>query len=661
MKKAILLLMILITAVMLCAIAMAEGEWETYEGPLSMTIKYPKAIIEASRHSSEDEYVNEYDRIDLFVPRAEQTSARMTCALHDDPQFPFWEDYGYTKLEMDDSLLDQIESSMYKTLNMYMNPEGTEIVEELKMTYPINLEPEIVFDIFLPADDPDGWRNVFETMLSTLKFPPLGEEFAGIRFDFYENVEKNASSEKIIVDEGAACYVLAFSGKTSQFALEEVEWDDATFRIVNVKTLFKADLMSDGDQLDISCFFPDGLPKLRIRWSDPWTKDRTYYLTMSGKDGSLHMLSASEFLPPELVGTWGTDGVTLRVLQSGDEYKVLANFGDGEYGWSRAVYNDCVYDEEGNRLLCTGIKETCELDPETEDKEESERQYIMEKRESWLPLTIGEDGIMEYPDWEGDPVQLLYYGPFEGTWKDGDTTIDFYFGDTELWCEIKENTETKWTYWCAYDEESDRPYEHFYGYGQNDGQKEEGEATFYIDCEGRLVWNDLSGKETRRFIRQEEPQDERIHDFYRYEPGDGKQYEVFVITKLLYNENHQVTDVTGQFAHMTDNGESSDWELAEDGKLYTYHLAEDFSADLLASLYDDTMETVTDLHEWYIRVCLEERVPEDGELYFVLHMSEEERKNANPDALFDCIAAKPELNEAGEIRYVCYTRIPWIM
>ena len=663
MKKVILLLMILIAAVMLCAIAMAEEKWETYEGPLSMTIKYPKAIIEASRHSGEDGYVNEYDRIDLFVPRAGQTSARMTCALHDDPQFPFWEDYGYTKLEMDDSLLDQIENSMYKTLDMYMNPEGTEIVEELRMTYPINLEPEIVFDIFLPADDPDGWRDVFESMLSTLEFPPLGEEFAGIRFDFYENVEKNASSEKIIVDEGAACYVLAFSGKISQFALEEVEWDDATFKIVNVKTLFKADLMSDGDQLDISCFFPDGLPKLRIRWSDPWTKDRTYYLTMSGKDGSLHMLSASELLPPELVGTWGTDGVTLRVLQSGDEYKVLANFGDGENGWSRAVYNDCVYDEEEKQLSCIGIEETCELDPETEDKEESERQYIMVKRESWLPLMIGEDGIMAYPDWEGEPIQLLYYGPFEGTWKNGNLAIEFHYGDLELWCEIKENDEIKWTYWCDYDEDRDKPYEHFYGSRRDEDQEEELEAIFSVDSEGRLIWNDLTENmgEGMAFIRQEEPRDERIHDFYSYEPGDGKAYEVFVITKLLYDENHQVTDVTGQFAHMTDNGESSDWELAEDGGFYTYHLAEDFSADLRASLYDASMETVTDLHEWYIRVCLEGSGPENGELAFLSHMSEEERRNVDPYTCFDCIAVKAELNEAGEIRYMCYERVPWIM
>ncbi len=662
MKKAILLL-VLIATVMLCAIAMAEEEWEKYEGPLGMTIKYPKAIIEASCHSSKDGYYNEYDRIDRFVPRAGQTSARMTCTLQSDPQFPFWEDDGYTKLEMDDSLLDQIENSMYKTLDMYMNPEGTEIVEELRMTYPINLEPTILFDIFLPADDPDGWRDVFESMLSTLEFPPLGEEFAGIRFDFYENVEKNASSEKIIVDEGAACYVLAFSGETSQFALEEVEWDDAAFRIVNVKTLFKADLMSDGDQLDISCFFPDGLPKLRIRWSDPWTKDRTYYLTMSGKDGSLHMLSASEILPPKLVGSWGTDGVTLRVLQSGDEYKVLANFGDGEYGWSRAVYNDCVYDEEEKELSCIGIEETCELDPETEDKEESERRYTMVKREDLLTLTIREDGIMEYPVWGEKPKELLYYGAYEGTWKDGDTIIDFHFGDTELWCDIEEDPENVWTYRCDYDEESNRPYEHFYGSRRNDDREEEREATFYIDGEGRLVWNDLSGKETRRFIRQEEPRDERIHDFYRYEPGDGKAYEVFVITQLLYDENRKVTDVTGQFAHIPDNDESSGWELAEDGKFYTYHLAEDFSADMLDNLYlfDSTMETVTDLHEWYIRVYLEGREPENGELQFPVHMSDEELKNADPDALFDYIPVKLELNEAGGIRYACYMRILWIM
>ena len=87
----------------------------------------------------------------------------------------------------------------------------------------------------------------------------------------------------------------------------------------------------------------------------------------------------------------------------------------GLYGWSRAVYNECVYDEEGNRLLCTGIIETCVEEPETEDdEEESEGLYRMVKEESWLPLMIGEDGIMAYPDWEGEPIQLLYYGPFEG-------------------------------------------------------------------------------------------------------------------------------------------------------------------------------------------------------------------------------------------------------
>ena len=373
--------------------------------------------------------------------------------------------------------------------------------------------------------------------------------------------------------------------------------------------------------------------------------------------------AAAEVSHPEILGSWGTDGVTLRVLRSGDEYKVLANFGDGEYGWSRAVYNDCVYDEEGNRLLCTGIKETCELDPETEDKEESERQYTMVKRESWLPLTIREDGIMAYPDWEGEPIQLLYYGPFEGTWKNGNLAIEFHFGDAELWCEIKENDEIKWTYWCDYDEDRDKPYEHFYGSRRDEDQEEELEAIFSVDSEGRLIWNDLTENmgEGMAFIRQEEPRDERIHDFYSYEPGDGKAYEVFVITKLLYDENHQVTDVTGQFAHMTDNGESSDWELAEDGGFYTYHLAEDFSADLRASLYDASMETVTDLHEWYIRVCLEGSGPENGELAFLSHMSEEERRKVDPYTCFDCIAVKAELNEAGEIRYVCYTRIPWIM
>lgn len=366
----------------------------------------------------------------------------------------------------------------------------------------------------------------------------------------------------------------------------------------------------------------------------------------------------------EIVGSWGTDGVTIQVFQHGDEYRVLKNSGDGEYGWSRAFYNDCVYDEEGNRLLCTGIMETCVEKSETEeDKEEPEGLYRMVKEESWLPLTIGEDGIMTYPDWKGEPIQLLYYGPFEGAWKDGNLTIEFHFEDTQLWCDIKENAEIKWTYWCDYDEDRDKPYEHFYGSRRDENQEEALEAIFSVNSEGRLIWNDLTENrgEGLAFIRQEEPQDERIHDFYRYEPGDGKTYEVFVITKLLYDETHKVTDVVGMFTHMTDNGESSDWELAEDGRFFTYHLAEDFSADLLVSLYDASMETVTDLHEWYIRVCLEGREPENGEFHFLSHMNEEEYRNVDRDSCFDCIAVKAELNEAGEIRYICYKRIPWIM
>ena len=42
-------------------------------------------------------------------------------------------------------------------------------------------------------------------------------------------------------------------------------------------------------------------------------------------------------------------------------------------------------------------------------------------------------------------------------------------------------------------------------------------------------------------------------------------------------------------------------------------------------------------------------------------MSEEERRNADRDLCFDCIAVRVELNEANEIRYMCYKRVPWIM
>ena len=79
------------------------------------------------------------------------------------------------------------------------------------------------------------------------------------------------------------------------------------------------------------------------------------------------------------------------------------------------------------------------------------------------------------------------------------------------------------------------------------------------------------------------------------------------------------------------------------------------------SLYDATLETVSDLHDWYIRVCLEGREPKDGELDFITHMNEEEVKSADPDNCFDCIAVRTELNEAGEIRYMIYERIPWIL
>ena len=415
-----------------------------YRSPLGFTIRYPEKRLEAvSEPTGEDD--GETIR---FAAKDPDSGAKMVCYALKGAAHPFWEGEGYRNLKADDSFTEEIGLSMDKSLYLWQKEDGTESVEALWLNWCQESADYVVFAMFLPAGDPDGWQETFESMLKTLDIPPVGEDRYGFRLDFLRDDEEGQQyvAEIILENDDLPPYVLLCRKEARDFVLEKVEWDTDTLTVRNAETLYSAEVLSPGEGVKIySGLFPDPLPALRICYTDPMMDDnRCIYLTESGIDLCLHLI---------------------------DEESVL--------------------------------------------------------REYW----------------------------------------------------------------------------------------------------------------------------------YHYTADNGRKYESFVVNKLHYDTDHQVTAVTGKFVHLYDDGESLEEERAENGKLFTYSLAKNFHADMNYSQYASPISTVqvTNLHQWYIDTYMDGEKPEGDELTFGIDLTED----GDRDADFWDITTWIALNENNEIYYMRQRPVPW--
>ena len=171
----------------------------------------------------------------------------------------------------------------------------------------------------------------------------------------------------------------------------------------------------------------------------------------------------------------------------------------------------------------------------------------------------------------------------------------------------------------------------------------------YIEVEGETKCRGFVPKDSVGF------DDENAHRYATFTAGNGKQYNLFTIQKFLYGSDHQVTAVSGKYERIIFDGDCDAPESAQ-GSETTYTLAEDFRADMINSVYADSMdyETVTDLHDWYTHAYLSKDEYDGGDLIF--SVDDPEREDFN----FWFVTTQIELNDRGEIQYMRFVYTPWM-
>lgn len=148
------------------------------------------------------------------------------------------------------------------------------------------------------------------------------------------------------------------------------------------------------------------------------------------------------------------------------------------------------------------------------------------------------------------------------------------------------------------------------------------------------------------------------HNFLTFEGPDGTVYNLFVITKLNYGEDHKVVSVTGHFERAIIGEEGEDESDTAPDSEVTYPLAADFSADMVANMSDiDEFVKVTDLYEWYVDSYIGRENYDGHELVFSCEQTPEEQEMGTSDFWF--VTTKIELNDANEIQYMQYVFVVW--
>ena len=146
--------------------------------------------------------------------------------------------------------------------------------------------------------------------------------------------------------------------------------------------------------------------------------------------------------------------------------------------------------------------------------------------------------------------------------------------------------------------------------------------------------------------------------WYVFTGSDGRQYDLFEIRKMYYDQNHKVYAVAGVYERIEQNEESESGIPADDGA-FTYYLAPGFRAEMQSPSDPDpdAFVSVTDLYAWYIDAYLQGKAPKNGELVFECDLSNEEAAAVNPDFWF--VTTRIRLNDQNQIEAMESVYVPW--
>ena len=150
---------------------------------------------------------------------------------------------------------------------------------------------DFVFILQYEAGDAQGWAPLFYEVLETIEFPfqPAGN--ASFRLDFFQGGAAGMRFIPVRVDPDAEPMVLMPLEEVTDFALESLDWEEWEY---TATPLCVADILSPGTNLLIYSYIPDTLPNLSIRYVDSDGQPQRWFISQSGRDGSLLLIAEDD-------------------------------------------------------------------------------------------------------------------------------------------------------------------------------------------------------------------------------------------------------------------------------------------------------------------------------------------------------------------------------
>ncbi len=255
--------------------------WEYFESRFGFSLWYNADQLTCWTDAFEDEPA------EMFCPWDDESGVAVLICRGSRFSAALWDDWTRVDLDGADIWLDY-------PYEMTAYTDGEIISEQWIISAP---DADYVFIIQYEVEDHQNWALLFRDTLSGLEFPGQPAENASFRLDFFQGGAAGMEFFDVVVDPDAAPLVLIPLEKVTDFALETVDWADADWDNLTpsaVSPVCVAGALSPGMNLRIYAYIPDILPDLRFRYVDGEGENQCWYISQSGRDGSLLLIAEDD-------------------------------------------------------------------------------------------------------------------------------------------------------------------------------------------------------------------------------------------------------------------------------------------------------------------------------------------------------------------------------
>ena len=311
-KRGILLL---ILAILLpCAAALADPEEWEYHVTDEYTIRYPDyiriyGVPEEETGWNMEVFEDPEDRETTGVPVMTiilRAGADDWTEWLETGAFP--DEQGHTepmrRMAADEPPVD-LHTGLETRYALFISDDGTRMTEAFVFD-PEEGDTDYVVLCRFPANDGGWYSDVQHWMIETITFTgaepePGAPALSGARGSFYvtaDNWEYDGTHEVIrdvtVEKDALSRYFIFVTSEVKNFRAEKLTWDDRTFKISKVRTLYSAKELNPRNVIAVWDWIPEIFPNVRIQAVNANGDREVWYISASGEDGSMILLSEEE-------------------------------------------------------------------------------------------------------------------------------------------------------------------------------------------------------------------------------------------------------------------------------------------------------------------------------------------------------------------------------